>query len=91
MRVVFVAIAAAVLGAVGAAVTVPFLWAQVSRARVARTAVHVVSAIAVFIDLFIALTEIAEWAHLTLTRTQESAVCTAIPSRAAQAIYHRIR
>ena len=75
MRAIFVAMAAAVMAALSVLATAPFLRAQASRDRVARTAVHVVSAIAVFIDLFIALTVIAEWAHLT--RTQQSAVCAA--------------
>jgi arylsulfatase A-like enzyme len=75
MRAVFVAMAAVVLASASAAVAAPFLWAEASRDRAARTALHVVSAVAVFVDLFIALTVIADWAHLS--RTQQSAVCAA--------------
>ncbi len=73
MRFVFAALAAVVFAAVSAAVTAPFLMKQASRDRAARASVHAVSAIAVFVDLFIALTVIADWAHLS--RGQQSAVC----------------
>jgi arylsulfatase A-like enzyme len=89
IRAAFVAIAAAVLAAVTTAAAAPFLWPRDTRERAAGTALHVASAIAVFLDLFIALTVISEWAHLG--RAQESAVCAAFVAAFALSLFNPAR
>jgi arylsulfatase A-like enzyme len=75
MRFVFAALAAVVFAAVSAAATAPFLLERTYRNRATRASLQMVSAMAVFIDLYIALSVITDWAHLS--RTQQSAVCAA--------------
>ena len=64
VRAAFLAFVAAALGGLGVILTAPFLWLAASRSRASRVAIQVATGAAVFLDLFVALIIMADWAYL---------------------------
>jgi arylsulfatase A-like enzyme len=68
VRAAFLTFVGAILGSLWTIVAAPFLLPVASRSGAARATVRAASGIALFLDLFVALATLADWAYLSKTQ-----------------------